>query len=872
MVAGPSRTDDGWLDFDDLGFMDVQDDSEEKAAAEGQLNEEFGINVRDYKLINYWEEPDYEGDGCPRSPTRLEDRQMRARPKRCPLCQEVVIHQYVPYFEKGCFCHVLPGEECMCGHCVYQRNLKHPERLQEYLGERRKWEEDKKKKTPSQEELHKKIKEGYEQHLFNKYFLKQSEDPANETINQSGEVLEQTLALEASLNASINSLFDRNSSVRIRPLQETLPPRSGYSTVPGEENPEEVEAQLHEQVRRNSLVTEEIARRGKTVHGESSSTSAHTDRVRERVIEGRLHDVKRVTSASKVASKIRKMSKQIMSKSLPSHPEDLNETVVAGPGNPLNNSAPASSANETHVSFAPSTSLPSNRSGNNSIQNNTVNETLDNMSILEALEEAHRSLLEQMDASPELAQAVQEVCQAEQVVRDLSLSGSFDPEIVNQRRRHMVNLRKATVASSANQKRMNRSCPAFMRNGLGRKASRHMPQNRTLPNEALFPGPSPGDLAPQPAPNTSIRSNVSMRSNRGADQSLNQSARNRSQQLDESSASMNSSFDPAALHARVRQQLRDVLHNSQQVLNETLNSTATSTRHNSVANRSHVTQPPRPTSLAMTPSAPDESVLDPALLQQSQDQSRADTSLAQPQPFSRQNPHYQTNSASTPTTSRDRYTRFRTYMAQNNVDMTVIEDGRNNSVNPSTGNSLSRMFPNESRINSRNNTLSSSTGRAMNGTLNSSNNSTLHQSVLGDTTLTNLDDISYMGDVPVPRELSIHSTVRELRQALQTSVVEAMYRLQPTNHVKDEYHTLPAQRDTKCCTRSDKSCSGGGSGIVIEINANPTFVNNPSSNNTEGSMVAQIESMIMARQREFERHIEALCLRKLDAALARINQ
>lgn len=219
-------------------------------------------------------------------------------------------------------------------------------------------------------------------------------------------------------------------------------------------------------------------------------------------------------------------------------------------------------------------------------------------------------------------------------------------------------------------------------------------------------------------------------------------------------------------------------------------------------------------------------------------------------------------------------------MAQNNVDMTVIEDGRNNSVNPSTGNSLSRMFPNESRINPRNNTLNNSTGRAMNGmshnsqnvTLNSTNNSTLHQSVLGDTTLTNLDDISYMGDVPVPRELSIHSTVRELRQALQTSVVEAMYRLQPTNHVKDEYHTLPSQRDTKCCTRSDKSCLGGGSGIVIEINANPTFVNNPSSNNTEGSMVAQIESMIMARQREFERHIEALCLRKLDAALARINQ
>ena len=191
------------------------------------------------------------------------------------------------------------------------------ERLQEYLDERRRWEEEKKKKTPSQEELHKKIKEGYEQHLFNKYFLKQSEDRANETVNQSGEVLEQTMVLEASLNASINSLFDRNSSVRIRPLHETLPPRSGYSTVPGEENPEDIEAQIQEQVRRHSLVSEDIARRGKTVHGDSSSSSAHTDQVRERVIESRVNDVKRVTSASKVVTKFRKMSKQILSKSLP---------------------------------------------------------------------------------------------------------------------------------------------------------------------------------------------------------------------------------------------------------------------------------------------------------------------------------------------------------------------------------------------------------------------------------------------------------------------------------------------------------------------------------------------------------------------------
>ena len=130
-----------------------------------------------------------------------------------------------------------------------------------------------------------------------------------------------------------------------------------------------------------------------------------------------------------------------------------------------------------------------------------------------------------------------------------------------------------------------------------------------------------------------------------------------------------------------------------------------------------------------------------------------------------------------------------------------------------------------------------------------------------------------MGDIPVPRELSIHSTVRELRQALQTSVVETLYRLQPTENVRDD-HTLPSQDkcNGQCCTRSSKSCSGNGSGIVIEINANPTFVNNPSSSGADGSMIAQIESMIMARQREFERHIEALCLQKLDAALARRNQ
>ena len=148
-----------------------------------------------------------------------------------------------------------------------------------------------------------------------------------------------------------------------------------------------------------------------------------------------------------------------------------------------------------------------------------------------------------------------------------------------------------------------------------------------------------------------------------------------------------------------------------------------------------------------------------------------------------------------------------------------------------------------------------------------SNNSTIQQSPLGDTTLTNLDDISYMGDVPVPRNVSIHSTVGQLRQALEASVIETMYRLTPIENNRDNT-LVPAQPGGKCCRGSNKSCSDG-SGIVIEINANPTFVNNPGSSNCDGSMLAQIESMIMARQKEFERHIEALCLSKLDAALAR---
>ena len=36
MVASQPLADDGWLDFDDLGITDVEDDSEEKAAAEGR--------------------------------------------------------------------------------------------------------------------------------------------------------------------------------------------------------------------------------------------------------------------------------------------------------------------------------------------------------------------------------------------------------------------------------------------------------------------------------------------------------------------------------------------------------------------------------------------------------------------------------------------------------------------------------------------------------------------------------------------------------------------------------------------------------------------------------------------------------------------
>ena len=36
MVASQPLADDGWLDFDDLGITDAEDDSEEKAAAEGR--------------------------------------------------------------------------------------------------------------------------------------------------------------------------------------------------------------------------------------------------------------------------------------------------------------------------------------------------------------------------------------------------------------------------------------------------------------------------------------------------------------------------------------------------------------------------------------------------------------------------------------------------------------------------------------------------------------------------------------------------------------------------------------------------------------------------------------------------------------------
>lgn len=220
---------------------------------------------------------------------------------------------YSPYFYESISSETIST----CFHKEYFFQMK----LQEYLGERKRWEEEKKKKSSSQEALEKKIKEGFEEHIWNKYFLKQDDEPANDTMKSSSEVLEQTLALEASVNATLNSLFDPNSSVRVQPLYETLPPRSGHSTVPGEvinyiNN--SVNASVEAQVRRNSLVTDEINQRGQSVANNSVvSGSAHTEEVRERVIGEQIKGVKKVVSASKVASKIRKMSQKVLSKTLP---------------------------------------------------------------------------------------------------------------------------------------------------------------------------------------------------------------------------------------------------------------------------------------------------------------------------------------------------------------------------------------------------------------------------------------------------------------------------------------------------------------------------------------------------------------------------
>jgi len=123
------------------------------------------------------------------------------------------------------------------------------------------------------------------------------------------EVLEQTLALEASLNASLNSLFDPNSSVRLLPLYETLPPRSGHSTVPGEQ----LEGQLRNQARRLSAVNEEINLRGRSVSNDSgpSSSVAPNEEVVERVVGQKIERVKKVVSATAV---IKKFSKSLLNK------------------------------------------------------------------------------------------------------------------------------------------------------------------------------------------------------------------------------------------------------------------------------------------------------------------------------------------------------------------------------------------------------------------------------------------------------------------------------------------------------------------------------------------------------------------------------
>ena len=93
------------------------------------------------------------------------------------------------------------------------------EKLQEYLDERRRWEEEAK---AEEREHQKKIREGYEQYLMKKYFLKPNESVSTDTslsdrtITSSDEVLQQTLALEASLNATLVSLFDPSSPIRYK--------------------------------------------------------------------------------------------------------------------------------------------------------------------------------------------------------------------------------------------------------------------------------------------------------------------------------------------------------------------------------------------------------------------------------------------------------------------------------------------------------------------------------------------------------------------------------------------------------------------------------------------------------------------------------
>lgn len=155
------------------------------------------------------------------------------------------------------------------------------------------------------------------------------------------------------------------------------------------------------------------------------------------------------------------------------------------------------------------------------------------------------------------------------------------------------------------------------------------------------------------------------------------------------------------------------------------------------------------------------------------------------------------------------------------------------------------------------------------------------------------EGVSFLGSVPVLQPVSLDDTVGKLidtiHEAAQTSFNSTQdtilqETLNDSGYFEDSYcHPQSPQQPSPHCpvsvnagqgTSCSQACScSPGSGMVINVTTNPSFVNNqPSDRGHDDLLMKHIELLVDSTLRDFEVQVERMCHNKLDAFIQRHMQ